>query len=136
MRCDSVFEEKHSLPGTECQPPLVNRNHFARSGEGHAEMARTVVRSFVGMNEKRKIFRDEMIKEGMKVGPCIRVRILHDDETRTGVLNEDGELARTQTGFGDETAKLGRDLVGPFAMSRNGELAGVGLECHRTQLIQ
>ena len=88
-----MFEEENTLPRAESQASVVNRNDFAGSGQCHAQMAGTVIRAFVSMNEVGEIFGDEVIKEGMKIRPCLRVCVLHDDQAAAGVAHKNSDLS-------------------------------------------
>jgi len=55
-------------------------------------MAGTVVGTFIGVDEVRKVFGNQIIEKGVEIGPGGRVGIFHDDETRTGMLDEDSDL--------------------------------------------
>ncbi len=83
-----MLKQEHALPCSQGGSTVDHRNGFAASGQGHSEMARAVVRAFVGVNEKGQIFGNQMIKKGMKICPRESVSIFHDDQARAGVLHE------------------------------------------------
>ena len=58
-----MLEKKDTLPRAESQVPVVNRNDFAGSGQRHAQMAGTIIRTFVSVDKVGEIFRDKMIEK-------------------------------------------------------------------------
>lgn len=115
MGRSAVLEEKHSLPGTESGFTVDDRNHFAGSGEGHSEMTGTVVGTFVGVNQIRQIFRNQIIKKGMKIGPGRWIGIFHDDETGTGMPYKDSDLPAINPTGPNESLDLVGDFISPFS---------------------
>lgn len=108
----------------------MNRNDLAGSSQGHAEMAGAVVRTFVGVNQKRQILRNEMIEKGVQVRPRFGVSILHDDQAGGGVADECGYLPARNSRLCDEVPEIVSNLVGALTFGVYGDFAGVGFKIH------
>ncbi len=125
-----MFEKEDSLPGAEGGSTLVNRNRLAGSSQRHSQVARAVVRSFVGMDEVGKIFRDQVIEERMQIRPRFRISIFHDDQAGGRVANEHGCLSGNDSGVSNKLAQLTTDFVGAFTVRIDGDFAGVSFNTH------
>ena len=101
---DAVLEEKHALPGAEGEASLVYRDDFAGAGQCHPQMTWAVIGAFVGVDEKRKIFWDEVVKKGVKISSRLGIRIFHDDKAGTGVLHKNRELSALKPRFHREVS--------------------------------
>ena len=110
-----MLEEEDPLPGPQSHPAIDNRNDLAASTQHHANVGRHVILTFVGVNKIRRVFRNKMIKERMKVRARAGVGILHDDQARTGVLDENRDGACLDTRLGNNTGNLPGDLISPLA---------------------
>ena len=111
-----MFEKKDALPCAEHKIAIINRNDLTGAGEGHAQMAGTIVRPLIGVDEVRKVFRNEVIEEGMKIGARFGVSVLHYDKAGTGVLNKNCDLTIDDASFVNKIPYLPRDFVGSFAV--------------------
>lgn len=58
-----MFEKKDALPGAEHKIAVVNRNDLTGAGESHTQVAGTIIWTLIGVNEKREVFRNEVIEE-------------------------------------------------------------------------
>lgn len=130
MRSTAVLEKEDSLPRAEGEVPVVNRNDFTGSGQRHAQMAGTVIWTFVSMDEVGEILRDKVIKEGMEICSRLGICVLHDDEAAAGVANENSELSGLDAYPINKVANFAGDFIGAFAAGSDRELVGVGLERH------
>ena len=124
VRGASVFEEEDALPSAKGHAAINDGNDLTAAGQRHPDVTRHVVRALVSVNEVRRVLRDKMIEECLKVLPGTRVRILHDDEARRSVLDEDGDSALPDSGGTDDTVDLPGDLIGPLPLSSQGEVLG------------
>lgn len=111
-----MFEKEDSLPCAEYKIAVVNRNDLTGAGEGHAQVAGTIVRALVGVDEVREVFRNEVIEEGMKIGARFGISVLHDHKAGTGVLNKNCDLTIDDASFVNKIPYLPRDFVGSFAV--------------------
>ncbi len=128
-----MFKEEDSLPGSEGKFSVHYRDNFTGPGQRHSQMAGAVIGAFVGMNEEGKVFRYEIVEEGMQIGPRLRIGIFHDHEAGAGVLDKDGELAGLDLTGGDKVVQLAGDLIGSFSSCGNGEFMVVGSKGHAGQ---
>ena len=110
-----MLEEKDPLPGPQSHPTVDNRNNLATSTQHHANVGGHVIRTFVGVNEIRRIFRNKVIKERMKVRAGTGVSIFHNYQTGAGVLHENRNGARLDTRIGNNPGNLPRDLISALA---------------------
>ena len=99
----------------ELHPRIRDRDHFARSRQHHPDVRRHVVRSFVVVLEVRRVFGHEPVEEFLEIAARGRIRVLHDDEAATGVLNENGQRAGRDAAAGQGRIDLIRDFIRPLA---------------------
>ena len=123
-----MFEHENPLPGAELHPPTGDRDRFARAGKHHAQMAWHVVRSFGRVDKVVGVFRDKPAKKLVEIGSRRTIRVFVDHETRTGVLDEDGNDSLGHAAIADDSRNLIRDFVRSLAASGDLEMAGV--RCH------
>src|SRR5207237_4136730 len=79
-----VLEQKYSLPGSELELPIGDRNYFARPRERHPNVRRAVVRPFVVVLVIR-VFGHEALEEFFKIAAGCGRGVFHDDETAARV---------------------------------------------------
>ena len=115
MRMIPMLEEKDPLPGPQSHPAIDNRNDLTTSTQHHANVGGHVIRTFVGVNKVWRVFRNKMIKERMKIRARAGVGIFHDDQARTGVLDENRDGARLDTRIGNNLGNLPGDLISSLA---------------------
>ena len=111
-----MFEKEDALPCAEHKIAIMNRNDLTGAGEGHAQVARTIVRALIGVDEVREVFRNEVIEEGMEIGARFGIGILHDHKAGTGVLNKNCDLTIDDATFANEILYLPGYFVGSFAV--------------------
>jgi hypothetical protein len=125
MRRQSVFEEENALPSSQLHAGICDRNYFAEVGQDGANVRRHIVRSFIVVLEVRRVFRHEPVKEFFQIATSGRVRVLHDDEAATGVLNENGQCARDDAAAGQNIGNLVGDFIGPLTRGADSDRLGV-----------
>lgn len=111
-----MLKEKQSLPSAECEAAVDDGDHFRGPRERHAQMARHIICSFIGVDEVGRVFRHEMIKEAVQVCARRGICVLKDHQAGARVLNKHrGRAGTDAAGTHDLLAAL-RDLVGAFAV--------------------
>ena len=126
-----MFEKEYSLPGSEGEIAFVDGDNFAGPSQRHSQVARAIIGTLVGVDKVGKVFRDEVIEKGVQVGSGLRVCVFHDDQTGTGVADENGELTTLNPRFYEEFANFPGEFVGPFSTGSDGEFAGVSFKVHQ-----
>jgi hypothetical protein len=84
-------------------------------------MAGHIVWAFRGVDKVTGILGDEAIEVVLEVHSSGAIRILIDNETGAGVLDEDGYLAGVYSAGTDDLLDLGGDLVSPLPSGADGE---------------
>jgi hypothetical protein len=74
-----------------------------------------VVGAFAGVLKPRGVFGYEAVEEFMEIVPCGGIGVFHDDETATGVADEDMDGALLNAAGFENTGDAIRDLNGAFA---------------------
>lgn len=92
-----MLEEKDTLPGAEGHFSVDDWDHFAGSGERHANVTGHVIGTFVGVSEPGSVFGHEAFEKFFEVMTGFRVGIFHDDEAGTSVCNKNGDRALSYT---------------------------------------
>src|SRR5688500_2932711 len=115
MRGPAVFKEIDALPCAQEHASVGNRDGLGSSGEGHADVAGHVVGAFAGVLKPRGVFGYEAVEEFMEIVPCGGIGVFHDDETATGVADEDMDGALLNAAGFENTGDAIRDLNGAFA---------------------
>ena len=110
-----MLEEKDPLPSPQSHPTVDDGNNLATPTQHHTNVGGHVIRTFVGMNKVRRVFRNKMIKKGMKIGTSAGVGIFHNYQTGAGVLHENRNGARLDTRIGNNPSNLPRDLISALA---------------------
>lgn len=113
MRCNAVFEEKNSLPGSELHFSIHDRDRLARSRQNHADMRGHVIAAFRAVRKILGVFRHEAVEEFLEVAPRGWIGIFHNNHTATGVLNKDRDRPAAQTALVDPSL----DIIGHFIRS-------------------
>ena len=121
MGITAVFEQKNALPGAECHSAVDDGNDFTGAGERHADMTGHIVRTFVGVDKPRCVFRHQFIKKYFKITPGTRICILHDHQTGTGVADKHRYRAMLNPGIAHDSGDLTCDLGGSFSMGAEGK---------------
>ncbi len=111
-----VFPEEKALPGSELKPPACKGNVFARTGQGHLDMGRHVVRPFQGVDEVRIVLGNQFLDEALQVNPGSRIGVFHQDETATRVLHENRCQSLAKPGFDKASGNGVGDLVGSLTL--------------------
>ena len=125
MRRVSVFEKENTLPRSKLHTRICDRDHFARSRQHHPNVRRHVVRSFIVVLEVRRVFGHEPVEEVFEIATRGWIRVLHDDEAATGVLDENSQRARDDTAAGQDLENLVGNFIGPFTGGADGDRLGV-----------
>jgi hypothetical protein len=112
----AVFEEKNALPGAKLHLTVNNRDGFARVCEDHANVRGAIVAAFGRVDKIVGVFRYEVLKKFLQVFPRRAIGVFHDNETATGVLDENSRYAIAHAGFVDLTLNFVGDLVRAFAV--------------------
>ena len=126
MGITAVFEKKNTLPGAQCHPAIDDGNDFTRAGESHANMTGHIVRTFVGVDKPRRVFRHQFIKKYFKIPPGTRICIFHDDQTGTGVADKHRYRAMLNPGIAHDSGDLACDLGGSFSMGAERKAISMG----------
>jgi hypothetical protein len=113
MRCNAVFEEKNSLPGSALHFSIHDRDRLARSRQNHADMRGHVIAAFRAVRKILGVFRHEAVEEFLEVAPRGWIGIFHNNHTATGVLNKDRDRPAAQTALVDPSL----DIIGHFIRS-------------------
>jgi hypothetical protein len=113
MRCNAVFEEKNSLPGSELHFSIHDRDRLARSRQNHADMRGHVIAAFRAVRKILGVFRHEAVEEFLEVAPRGWIGIFHNNHTATGVLNKDRDRPAAHTALVDPSL----DIIGHFIRS-------------------
>lgn len=92
-----MLEEKDTLPGAEGHFSVDDWDHFAGSGERHANVTGHVIGAFVGVGEPRCILGNEAFEKFFEVMTGLGVGIFHDDEAGTGVRDKNGNRSLAYT---------------------------------------
>lgn len=95
--CPMLPEEK-SLPGSQEEFTVGERDGFRTACESHFDVARHVVWPFVGMGKMGIVFWNEPLQEVFKISAGGRIGVFHQDEAAACMLAEDGERAVLETG--------------------------------------
>ena len=133
MRGTPVLEQKYSLPGSQLHPRICDWDYFARPRQDHPDVRRHVIRPFTIVLEVGGVFGHEPVEEFLEIAARGRIRVLHHDETATGVLNEHGQRASNDATAAQDFGNLVCNFIGPFAASADGERLGV--DAQRGHLI-
>lgn len=125
MRIASVLEQENALPGPELHSGFRDRNYFTRWRQDRADVRRHVVWSLVVVLEIGRVFRHEPVEEFLEIAARGWIRIFHNDEAATGVLNENSQRAERNAAAGQGCVDLVRDFIGPLASSPDHNRFGV-----------
>ena len=85
-----MFEQKNTLPGTKLEFSITDRRGLASTGQDHTYVRWHVVASFGIVCEVIRVFRHQSIEEFLQITRGGGIRIFHDHQAATGVLNEKG----------------------------------------------
>jgi hypothetical protein len=125
MRRKPVFEQKDSLPRSQLHPRMCDRDHFARSRQNHPDVRRHVVWSFSVVLEVGRVFGHEPVEEFFQIAARGWIRVLHDDEAATGVLDENRQCACDDSASGQNFGNLVGNFIGSFTSGADGDRLGV-----------
>ena len=114
VRSAAVFKNKNPLPGAQRHAAGGDRNNLTRPGQGHAQMAGRVVRSFQGV-DVIALLGNNRLKIRMEIGAGTGIGIFVDDQAGAGVLNKNGGRACLDSAVPNDPDDFLRDLVGSFA---------------------
>ena len=104
---------------SDFQGKIVNLNFWATN-------AYVIVAS--AERKRRSVFRHEPIEIFLEIGPRGRIRILHEDEAATRVLNENGRGAGRDATARHDSANFLRDFIRAFARGADSERFAVHAE--------
>lgn len=82
-----MLEEEDALPGPELQLVISERDTFARACQRHANMGGAVVRALIIVLVSAAL-RNQPLEKPLQVANGGWRSVFHDDETATGVLDE------------------------------------------------
>jgi len=88
VRGATVFEEENALPGSKLHFSVGNRNGLTGACKDHSDVRWHVIAAFGAVREVIGILGDESIEEFFQVLARSWIRVLHDDNAATGVLNK------------------------------------------------
>ena len=125
-----MLEEKNSLPGAELHFSIDNRDRFARPGQHHPDMRGAVVAAFAPVHEVIGVFWHQSLEKFLQIFSRRRIRVLHHDETATGVLNKNRDRPVAHTGLVDLALDLIGNFVGAFPARANLELVVMNAHAH------
>ena len=83
------------MPSTQIEPPVGDGNGEAHTAENRFSVSRHIVNPFEGVLVFGTSFRYETVEDGLHIDTDIRVAVLVDGESATGVLGEDVDDACT-----------------------------------------
>ena len=110
-----MFKKKKPLPGAKGHLTIYHWNYFAGASESHTNVGRHIIGTFISMDKIRCILGNKVVKKSMKIGPCARVSILHNDEACAGVLHENRRRSSSNSRFGDDILYLASNLICSFS---------------------
>ena len=84
----AVFVEIDALPGAEVQSTVGDGDGEAHTTQNRFCMSRHIVQSFEGVLIVRTAFGYQSVEDGLHIDTHIRVAVLVDAESATGVLGE------------------------------------------------
>lgn len=126
-----MFEEENALPSAQLHPVVGDRNDFARASEDGANVRGAIVAALGGVLEPGGVLGHEPFEEFLQIAPRGWIGVFHDDETATGMPNENRNRARLHPASGHLRSDLLGDLVRSFAARRNGKTPGVNAQHRR-----
>ena len=86
MRSAPMFEEENTLPRSKLHFSIDNWRGLAGACQHHPDVRWHVVAAFGTVREVICVFRHEAVEELFQIAARGRIRILHDNNTATGVL--------------------------------------------------
>ena len=96
MRTCAVFPQENALPSAETEAAIDEGDHFCGPSQRHLDMARHIIRPFVGMRKIGIIIRHEAVDEALQVTTGARIGIFHNHQTTTGMTAEYANRAFAQ----------------------------------------
>lgn len=111
-----MFEKVDALPGAELHLSIDDWDYFARARENGADVRRTIVTAFRSVFEPWGVFRHQSLKELLQIAPSGWIGVFHQNETTTGVPNENGNSAGTYAALVDYRFHLRGKFVGALAV--------------------
>ena len=92
-----MFEQENALPCAEPHFSIDNRHSLAGACQDHADVRRHVVAAFRIVREIIRILRHEAVEKFLQIATSGRIRVFHDDNAATRVLDENGYCSRLQS---------------------------------------
>jgi len=118
----TVFPEKNSLPGAQCQSATDHGDGEVAGGEGRFDMGGHVVRSFHRMGVQSIAFFDQPAKPAFQIVPGSGVSVLLNDQAGRGVLQKKGTQAFLNRCLPDAGGDFGGDLVEALPVGGDSQL--------------
>ena len=85
----AVLAEVDALPSAEIQAPVSNGNGQTDTAQRGLGVSRHVIGSFQGVLVLRAVLRNQTVENGFHIYTNIRVGVLIDAQSATGMLRED-----------------------------------------------
>lgn len=126
-----MLEKVNALPGAELHLSIDDWDYFARTRQNGAYVRRTIVTTFRGVFEPWSVFGHQSLEELLQIAPGGWIGVFHQNETTTGVPNEDGNRARTHAALVDYRFHLRGKFVGALAVGGDGKVRGVNAHRRR-----
>jgi hypothetical protein len=124
----AMLKNKDPLPCPQRHLSPSYGNHLACPGEGHSQMARSVVWTFQGV-DIITIFRSDFLEVGMEVRPGAGVSVFINHETGAGMAYENGRGARLDPASPNDLGHFIGDFIGPLAPGRDCDCLVPGDHC-------
>ncbi len=119
MRCAPVFKEKNTLPRSELHFSIDHRYGLTCARQYHPDMGWHVVTALGTVREVIGIFWHQAIKKLFQVAARGRIRIFHDENAATGVLNKHSHCPVSHFGPVDLRLQIIGDFVEALALRAN-----------------